>query len=84
MPSLMKLIAVPVPRQVLKGEVVRRTDGNNYIVNIKGRELRVRPGFSENVPSGTRVIVSKTDDGYYLMNQEKQRAKQVVEVVIDG
>lgn len=84
MPSLTELLLPAEVNRVLSGEVQSRVAVNKYNVSIGGRLILCRSGIGESISNGTRVVISKADEGYYIVGTEKQRTRAIQEVLIDG
>ena len=83
MPGLIKLLAVK-SREVLTGEIIQRQTDKIYQVKIGRRVLSMQSLVPERLSRNSRVVVVKTDTGFYITNKEQIKDRQKLEVVIDG
>lgn len=86
MPTLIGLIQQVQfkEKRVFSGEILSQSENNTYQVEIKGRVLNCRSGVADTLTKGTRVVVNKADEGYYVVSEEKPRNRELVEVLING
>jgi len=74
----------PAPeRKVLSGEVINKNANNTYNVSIGGRILIVRSTDTA-IKKGTRVVINKADEGYYIITTEKRRTRNLQTVIVNG
>lgn len=84
MSSLTKLLSID-KNNVLTGEIIQRQTDKMYQVKIGKRILSVQSLVpDEALPRHSRVVIIKTDTGFYITNKEQIKDRQKLEVTIDG
>jgi len=84
MPSAIDVIKKSVGKQeVWIGEVTGKTAYNLYTVRSKGKEYKARSTVGS-VVNGTSVVMTKSQDGFYIVSQGSQKTRIKEERIING
>ena len=84
MPSLIKLLSPVKAKEVDTGEIIQRQADGMYQVKIGRQTLSMRSLIIEKLSKGTQVVVVQTDKGPFIINKERIKDRQKLEVIIDG
>lgn len=84
MSSLTKLLNPVKTREVATGEIIQRQSDGAYQVKIGNQTLSIRSLVTGPLPKNTQVVVVRTDQGRFIINKERIKDRQKLEVIIDG
>jgi hypothetical protein len=84
MSTLTALLKGKQALSVITGEVVSEVADGLYKVSAGGRDVLARVAAAGDYSAGTRVVLSQTDEGTYIIGLEKVRLRQRKEVRVDG
>lgn len=84
MPSLIKLLNPVKTKEVDTGEIIRCQADGMYQVKIGKQILSVRSLITERLLKSTQVVVVQTDKGPFIINKERIKDRQRLEVIING
>ena len=82
MSTLTSYITGKSEQELVTGEVVKKVAFKKYQVQIGDKTLNCKS--SEDIPTGSRVIVAFSEKEHIILKQIGRRNRSVVEVVIDG
>lgn len=84
MPSLIKLLSPIKTKEVDTGEIIQRQADGMYQVKIGRQILLMRSLITERLSKSTQVVVVQTDKGPFIINKERIKDRQKLEVIING
>ncbi len=82
MTGLLTYIASGKQREILAGEVIKRTGAGIYLVNRGNRSYACRSG--DDLAMGSRVLFTMDNAGYVVLKKSGQRNIVLTEVVVNG
>lgn len=84
MPTLKSLIVDKGSRDSVTGEILSNQGNGLYMVKAAGIDRVVRSAVADVFEVGSRVVLSLTDEGTYIVGKEKIRQRLRKEVRVDG
>lgn len=84
MPSLTKLLNPIKTKEVSTGEIIQRQADGMYQVKIGRQTLTVRSLIPERLSKSAQVVVVQTERGVFIINKERIKDRQKLEVIING
>ena len=83
MASILKILRAK-QTGVAAGVVIASHGNNNYVVRTKGRQINVRSTLSKKLITGSKVILTNTDEETYIIGDDNVRKKGQVEIPVTG
>lgn len=84
MPSVINLIGIPAEPKLKTAEIQTVLTDNRFSVQIEGKTRTITSAVTEDLSVGERVIVADTNEGMFVVAKRGHRAREILEVVIDG
>lgn len=83
MSGLLKAFATE-ERNLLSGEVLAQVGPLKYQVRASGHLLTVHTATEMSLSKGSKVVLAKTENGYFVVGREELASRSIVEVQVEG
>lgn len=69
---------------VAAGIVISSGGNNNYVVRVKGRDIKVRSTLPKKLVAGAKVILTNASEETYIIGDDNVRKKGQVTIPVTG